>query len=130
MREGRGYETMIAGSSLKTGTRMAGIMALVATTVAIWALSSAPARAATPTDVMFVFDTSGSMEGVLEEAVAEIQRVMTRIDTAVPEVDYGVAEVRDFGGSGYDGNEIDEPWLNEIERRHNLFPDVDYRLYA
>lgn len=26
--------------------------------------------------------------------------------------------------------EIDEAWLGEIERRHNLFPDVDYRLYA
>ena len=24
-------------------------------------------------------------------------------------------------------NEIDEPWLAEIERRHNLFPDMDYR---
>ena len=27
-------------------------------------------------------------------------------------------------------NEIDEPWLSEIERRHNLFPDIDYRVYA
>ena len=25
---------------------------------------------------------------------------------------------------------IDEPWLNEIERRHNLFPEIDYRVYA
>jgi 1,4-alpha-glucan branching enzyme len=25
---------------------------------------------------------------------------------------------------------IDESWLAEIERRHNLFPDVDYRIYA
>lgn len=27
-------------------------------------------------------------------------------------------------------NDIDESWLNQIERRHNLFPDIDYRLYA
>jgi 1,4-alpha-glucan branching enzyme len=27
-------------------------------------------------------------------------------------------------------NDIDEPWLTEIERRHNLFPDMDYRLFA
>jgi 1,4-alpha-glucan branching enzyme len=27
-------------------------------------------------------------------------------------------------------NEVDEGWLSEIERRHNLFPDVDYRLFA
>ena len=25
---------------------------------------------------------------------------------------------------------VDEGWLNEIERRHNLFPDIDYRIYA
>jgi 1,4-alpha-glucan branching enzyme len=27
-------------------------------------------------------------------------------------------------------NEIDEGWLNEIERRHNVFPEIDYRLYV
>ena len=27
-------------------------------------------------------------------------------------------------------HEIDEPWLSEVERRHNLFPDMDYKLYA
>jgi hypothetical protein len=26
--------------------------------------------------------------------------------------------------------EIDNSWLSEIERRHNLFPDLDYRIYA
>jgi 1,4-alpha-glucan branching enzyme len=26
--------------------------------------------------------------------------------------------------------DIDEGWLSEIERRHNLFPDMDYRVYA
>jgi 1,4-alpha-glucan branching enzyme len=27
-------------------------------------------------------------------------------------------------------NDIDETWLAEIERRHNIFPHIDYRLYA
>jgi 1,4-alpha-glucan branching enzyme len=27
-------------------------------------------------------------------------------------------------------NAVDEPWLGEIERRHNLFPDIDYRVFA
>jgi 1,4-alpha-glucan branching enzyme len=27
-------------------------------------------------------------------------------------------------------NDLDEAWLAEIERRHNLFPDLDYRIYA
>ncbi len=27
-------------------------------------------------------------------------------------------------------NDIDEGWLSGIEHRHNLFPDLDYRIYA
>jgi 1,4-alpha-glucan branching enzyme len=27
-------------------------------------------------------------------------------------------------------NDIDESWLSQLERRHNLFPDIDYRIYA
>ncbi len=27
-------------------------------------------------------------------------------------------------------NALDEAWLNQIEQRHNLFPDIDYRIYA
>jgi 1,4-alpha-glucan branching enzyme len=27
-------------------------------------------------------------------------------------------------------NEIDEPWLSQIETRHNIFSDIDYRVYA
>lgn len=27
-------------------------------------------------------------------------------------------------------NEVDENWLTEVERRHNIFPDLDYRVYA
>jgi 1,4-alpha-glucan branching enzyme len=27
-------------------------------------------------------------------------------------------------------DQIDEGWLNEIERRHNIFPNIDYRIYA
>jgi 1,4-alpha-glucan branching enzyme len=27
-------------------------------------------------------------------------------------------------------NDLDEGWLSEVERRHNLFPDIDYRVYA
>jgi 1,4-alpha-glucan branching enzyme len=27
-------------------------------------------------------------------------------------------------------NEIDEKWLSEVEQRHNIFPDMDYRVYT
>ena len=27
-------------------------------------------------------------------------------------------------------NEIDDGWLSQIGKRHNLFPNLDYRVYA
>ncbi len=85
------------------------IVSLVVTIAVVGVWGSTRARAATPTDVMFLFDTSGSMSEVLEEASAEMQAVMARVETSVPEVEYGVAEVRDYGGSVYD--ELDDaPW--------------------
>jgi 1,4-alpha-glucan branching enzyme len=51
-------------------------------------------------------------------------------------VDYAVQRTRvhvvNFNHlyEGIKRNDIDEQWLTEIERRHNLFPDIDYRVYA
>jgi 1,4-alpha-glucan branching enzyme len=28
------------------------------------------------------------------------------------------------------GNSLDEGWLSDIEYKDNLFPDIDYRVYA
>jgi hypothetical protein len=90
---------------------LVGVPLVFTLAVILAALMPPPsAGAATPTDVMFLFDTSGSMEEVLSEATAEMQQVMTRIESVVPEVDYGVAEVRDYGGSFYDEDEDDSPW--------------------
>lgn len=56
------------------------------------------ARAATPahTDVMFVFDTTGSMGGAISEAQAEIQEAMTQIGASLPDVQFGLSEVSDY----------------------------------
>jgi hypothetical protein len=56
------------------------------------------ARAATPahTDVMFVFDTTGSMGGAIDEAQAEIQEAMTQIGASLPDVQFGLSEVSDY----------------------------------
>ncbi len=75
---------------------------LVAAVLACVAPSWAGAATAPQTDVMFVFDTSGSMEPVLEEAKAEIQEVMTHLGGSLPSVEFGLAEARDYGGSEYD----------------------------
>ena len=58
----------------------------------------APAEATlAPTDVVLVFDTSGSMESALGEAKSEIQEVMSRLRGSISSVEFGVAEVRDTG---------------------------------
>jgi hypothetical protein len=93
---------------------------LLGAAAVIFALSlgaTAPARAATPshTDVMFLFDTSGSMTGELEEAEKEMLSVMGNINAKLPDVHYGVAEVRDYpSGEGLSEAELEasteKPW--------------------
>lgn len=45
---------------------------------------------------MFVFDTTGSMEDAISEAQAQIQEAMTQLGTALPDVQFGLAEVNDY----------------------------------
>jgi hypothetical protein len=62
------------------------------------ASAAAPAQATlAPTDVMFVFDTSGSMESALGEAKGEIQEVMSRLNGSIASAQFGLAEVKDTG---------------------------------
>jgi hypothetical protein len=91
------------------------LLGLMAAMLALMLALGQRAEAATPphTDVMFVFDTSGSMGGELEEAKKEMLAVMGSINAKLPDVHYGVAEVRDFWPSIYDEFPEDEgiePW--------------------
>ena len=65
----------------------------------------AAAQADTPahTDVMFVFDTTGSMGGALTEASEEIQDAMTKIGAALPDPEFGLAEMRDYNAVNFNG---------------------------
>ncbi len=58
----------------------------------------AASAAAAPehTDVMFVFDTSGSMSGELGEAKEKILEVMQHVKASLPDVAFGVASVEDI----------------------------------
>jgi hypothetical protein len=74
-------------------------------TVALLAIgfgpSVAPAGAAAApekTDIMFIFDTSGSMGGVLDEAKTEIEQVIKETSATIPNVEYGIANVEDIPG--------------------------------
>ena len=57
----------------------------------------AKADVAPHNDVMFVFDTSGSMEDALYEAASEISIAMSEIQAQLPDVEFGLSEVRDYG---------------------------------
>jgi len=92
---------------------LAVVGSLAAGSVAAW--GAAPPQ----TDVMFVFDTSGSMAGPLEEAKSEIQEVMSSIAGSLPDVQFGLAEVRDYGGSVYDPESSDEPWRLDVPLTSN-----------
>jgi hypothetical protein len=61
-------------------------------------LGTATADTPAHTDVMLVFDTSGSMESVLTSAKQEVKEVIASVNATLPDVHYGVAEVRDFPG--------------------------------
>ncbi|MCW3019161.1 MAG: squalene cyclase [Solirubrobacterales bacterium] len=86
------------GWSLFRSTRC--LVAVTATILAVGLVrAAAPAAAAVApekTDVMFVFDTSGSMSGELTEAKEKIVEVMETSNATLPNAEYGVAEVRDY----------------------------------
>lgn len=94
--------------------------AIASIAIAVMTLAPARASAAAPpqTDVMFVFDTSGSMSGELNEAKTEIQNVIAQVNASLPSVEYGVAEVRDYWPSVYDSAE-DE---SEVEGKAPSYP--------
>lgn len=62
-------------------------------------VASAAADAPAHTDVMFVFDTSGSMSSELTEAKTDIVNVMEESSATLPDTEFGVAEVRDDPGT-------------------------------
>jgi hypothetical protein len=60
--------------------------------------TASAAAAPEKTDIMFIFDTSGSMGGVLEEAKTEIEQVIKETSATIPNVEYGIANVEDLPG--------------------------------
>ncbi len=82
--------------------------AAVALTTAWLALSASSALAAAPpphTDVMFVFDTSGSMGGELQEAKEKIVEVIEKAKATLPDAQFGVSQVEDV--PGWEPGEVD-----------------------
>ena len=89
---------------------------LTALMLAIGISAAGPATAGAATDVMIVFDTTGSMGKALTEAKMEIQEAMAQLSTSLPDVRFGLAEVSDYdevnnaGPFSYGIGEGFEPW--------------------
>lgn len=69
---------------------------------------------------MFVFDTTGSMTGAINEAQEDIQEAMTQIGAALPDAQFGLADMRDYnevnnpGEFEYGIEEGFEPWTLKV----------------
>ena len=82
--------------ALRPVTWLAAALTLVAMLLLIHTpagRSTAPAA----TDVLFVFDTTGSMSGALAEAKAQAAGVMSDLSARLPNLRFGVAQLRDYG---------------------------------
>jgi hypothetical protein len=95
------------------------LLALVASMSLIALQPTVASAAPAHTDVMFVFDTTGSMGEALGEATEEIEQAMVRIRGELPDVKFGLAEMRDYtdvvnpGFFAYDDEEAGlgyKPW--------------------
>ncbi len=82
-----------------------------------WPLGANPCSTPRPVDVLFVFDTTGSMGGVLSSAKSGAASVMSAVRAAIPDSRFGVANYRDYVGyfsvPGYGatyGSAGDYPW--------------------
>lgn len=83
---------------------MAGLLAIASGPAAVPAAAEAPPH----TDVMLLFNTNSSLGSELQEAQAGIREVIADVNARLPDVEYGVAEVRDYWPSVYD-MEQEEP---------------------
>lgn len=85
------------------------VAASACTAVAIACAAASPASAVSKADVLFLFDTTGSMSGALDGAKQQILGVQDRIRTEIPDVQFAIAEHRDYPIEPY-GDEGDYPW--------------------
>ncbi len=77
------------------------VVAVLALAVLVFLIRPPEGRTTAPaaTDVLFVFDTTGSMSGALSEAQSQAAQVMSSLSGRLPNLRFGVAQVRDYGST-------------------------------
>ena len=112
--------SVLRSRSLRSVTAACAVVSVIAASATFIpdTASAAPAH----TDVMFVFDTTGSMGGAIAEAKAEIQEAMGSIRAQLPDADFGLAEMKDYtevsnGSFEYDREDAGlgfQPWTLKV----------------
>jgi hypothetical protein len=106
--------------SLTRRRRAAAALILCLSAVAVAGPAGAQADTPAHTDVMFVFDTTGSMGGAISEAQSDIQEAMSQIASALPDPQFGLVEVSDYdevvnpGEFEYGIGEGHAPWTLHV----------------
>jgi von Willebrand factor type A domain len=77
------------------------VVAVLTLSVLVFLIRPPEGRTSAPaaTDVLFVFDTTGSMSGALSEAKAQAAQVMSSLSGRLPNLRFGIAQVRDYGST-------------------------------
>ncbi|HXF98932.1 MAG TPA: VWA domain-containing protein [Gaiellaceae bacterium] len=75
----------------------AAASALLTTVTLLAEVPTAGTTAPAATDVLFVFDTTGSMIGALDEAKSQAADVMASLEGRLPNLRFGLAQIKDYG---------------------------------
>src|SRR5690349_21066486 len=107
-----------------------GSRVVLALVVGLCLWSAPPAFAAQPTDVLFVVDATGSMDDAIDEARDEIYGAMDQIGRTLPDVQFGVGQVRDYYPTY--GDYGDQPWevIQPVTGNRDDVTDAVYDLEA
>src|ERR1041385_297033 len=92
------YRRALAVGRSRSTCSLIAVAATIAAIAGGPAASQATAETPAHTDVLFLFDTSGSMSGELNEAKEKVASVMEAVSAHLPDVEFGVANVEDVPG--------------------------------
>jgi len=79
-------------------------------TALLLAAAAPGTAAAEKTDILLLVDTTGSMETALQPAVEDIQEITDRVRGELGDVNFGVAQVRDYPIAILEGSASDRPY--------------------
>lgn len=94
----------------KSSRRVAAAACAGAALALLGTAGGASAALSGKTDVLFVFDTTGSMSGALDAAKESVGTITGELSARLGDVQFGVADMRDYANVGSYGDSGDVTW--------------------